>query len=63
MEAERVSEHLQCSNIYDDMQKFGIGECRSGAKSVLEQKYFGLYLLKRGHTHRLIHVKGLFKVV
>ena len=26
-------------------------------------KGFGLYILEQGRTHRLIHVKGLFKVV
>ena len=28
-----------------------------------KQRYFGLYLLKQGRTHRLIHVMSLFKVV
>ena len=37
------------------MHKLQIGECRTGAKNVRNQKCFGLYLLKRGRTHRLIH--------
>jgi len=39
-----------------------MGECRTGAKSVCEQKCVSLYPRKRGRTHRLIHIKGLFKV-
>jgi len=34
-----------------------------GAKSVRKQKCFGLYLLKQGRSHRLIHAMDLFKVV
>jgi len=40
-----------------------VGECLTGAKSVREQKCFGLYLLKQGRSHQLIHVMTLFKVV
>jgi len=32
-------------------------------KSVRKQKCVGLYPLKQGRTHRLIHVKDLFKAV
>jgi len=45
------------------MQKLQICECRKGAKSVRKQKCFGLYLLKQGRSHRLIHVMDIFKVV
>ena len=49
---------------YDDMHTLDIGECRTGAKSVHTKKWFDLYLLfKTRRTHRLIHVKGLLKVV
>ena len=54
---------LRCSNINGDMHKLLVGECLTGAKSVRKQKCFGLYLLKQGSSHRLIHVMDLFKVV
>ena len=56
-------ENLRCSNINDAMHKLLVGECLTGAKSVRSQKCFGLYLLKQGRSHRLIHVMDLFKVV
>ena len=40
-----------------------VGECLTGAKRVRLQKCFGLYLLKQGRSHRLIHVMDLIKVV
>ena len=49
-EVKRVSGHLWCSNIHDDMHK--------QKQNVLVWIYW-----KRGRMHRLIHVKGLFKVV
>ena len=45
------------------MHKLLVGECLTRAKSVRLQKCFGLYLLKQGRSHRLIHVMDLFKVV
>ena len=41
-EVKRVSGHLRCSNIYDDMHKLFNGEFRTEAKSVRKQKRFGL---------------------
>ena len=34
-----------------------------GSEKRLLKKFFGLYLLKQGRSHRLIHVMDLFKVV
>ena len=45
------------------MHKLLDGECPTVAKRVRLQKCFGLYLLKQGRSHRLIHVNDLFKVV
>ena len=45
------------------MHELLVGECLTGAKSVRLQKRFGLYLLKLGRSHRLIHVMDLFNVV
>ena len=41
------------------MHKLLVSECLKGAKSVCLLKCFGLYLLKQGHSHRLIHVMDL----
>ena len=59
----KFPEKLQCSNINGAMHKLLVGECLTGAKSVRLQKCFGLYLLKQGRLHRLIHVMDLLKVV
>ena len=56
-------ENLRCSNINGAMHKLLVGECLTGAKSVRLQKCVGLYLLRQGRSHRVIHVMGLFKVV
>ena len=59
----KFPENLRCSNINGAMHKLLVGECLTAAKSVCKQKCFGLYLLKQGRSHRLIHVMDLFKVV
>ena len=56
-------ENLRCSNINGAMHKLLAGECLTGAKASVNKKCFGLYLLKQGRSHRLIHVIDLFKVV
>ena len=56
-------ENLRCSNINGAMHTLLVGEFLTGAKSVRLQKCFGMYLLKQGRSHRLIHVMYLFKVV
>ena len=45
------------------MHKLLVGEYLTGAKIVRQQKCFGLYLLKQGRSHKLIHVMDLSKVV
>jgi len=47
------------------VHKLLVGECQTGAKSVCKQKCFDLYmyLLKKGHTHWIIYVRCLFKLV
>ena len=61
-EVKRVSGHLRCSNIYDDMHKLFNGEFRTEAKSVRKQKRFGLYLLKtRTYASVNTYKKKLFK--
>jgi len=55
--------NLRCSNINSAVHKLLVGECLTGAKRVRKQKRFGLYLLKQGRSHRVIHVMDLFKVV
>jgi len=57
------AENLRCSNINGAMHTLLVGECLTGAKRVRLQKCFGLYLLKQGRSHRLIHVMDLIKVV
>ena len=45
-------ENLKCSNINGAMHTLMVGE----------RKCFGLYLLKQGRSHQLIHVMDIFKV-
>ena len=62
-EVIRVSGHLRCSNIQDDLHNLQIAKCWTKAKSICsicKQKCFGLYLLKTRTYASVNTCKGSF---